>query len=525
MRSRANCSSRWPLTATCGAFSAPPMPILRTNILANYAGQVWMALMGVVFIPLYIKLLGIEAFGLVGLMLSMQMLSMLFDLGMGGALNRELARRVHDSSAMHTLGDLVRTFEWLVWPMALMTFSAVWFASGPLANHFLHPQQLSPAATAHAIAIMGLAVALQWPSTFYANGLSGLERQPALNLINASFATLRGGGVLVVLYWISPTISAFMWWYAAMGACQSLVSAITLWRSLPVDPARHASFRVAELRAVGKFAGGLVAIMALSIILTQLDRIVVAAILPLAELGYFSLAMSIAAGMGRMTQPMFNALYPRYSRLVSLHQYDELTHLYHLSNQCLAVVVAALAAILMVFAKDVVYLWTGNMATAEKLTLPLMLLVGGTALNGLMNLPYALQLAHGWTRLTAGANFVGLLLGIPFCIWAVTHHGIVGAALLWFTVNLGFVTVAIPLMHRRLMQGEMARWYRLDILPPFIAAAVFSMIGRALVPSIPRDLQGLLELGVISFMTLLAAAIASPATRSIVKRKQFLTAS
>ncbi|HVA55022.1 MAG TPA: polysaccharide biosynthesis protein, partial [Gammaproteobacteria bacterium] len=89
------------------------MHLLRTNILANYAGQVWMALMGVAFVPLYIHMLGMEAFGLIGLMLSIQALSMLLDLGMGGALNRELARRSHNADAAVTIGDLVRTFEWL----------------------------------------------------------------------------------------------------------------------------------------------------------------------------------------------------------------------------------------------------------------------------------------------------------------------------------------------------------------------------------------------------------------------------
>jgi O-antigen/teichoic acid export membrane protein len=491
------------------------MPVLRTNILANYAGQIWMALMGVVFIPLYIKALGMEAFGLVGLMLSIQALSMLFDLGMGGVLNRELARRVHDARVVHTLGDLVRTFEWLVWPIALMIVVAVWLASGPLANHWLRPEHLSRAATAHAIAIMGLAVALQWPSSFYANGLSGLERQPALNLINAGFATLRGAGVLVVLYRISPTISAFMWWYAAMGACQSLVSAATLWRMLPTDPQRRAAFRAEELRAAGRFASGLVVIMALAIMLSQLDRIVISAMLPLAELGYFSLAMSVAAGMGRMIQPMFNALYPRYSRLVSLGQRDALTHLYHLSNQCLVVVVAAVAAVLMVFGRDVLYLWTGDAATAAKLALPLSILVAGTALNGLMNLPYAMQLANGWTRLTMGMNLVALMVGIPFCIWAVAHHGITGAAWLWFATNLAFVTIGIPLMHRRLLRGEMARWYVRDVLPPAIAAATGTLLASWLLPAVSRSLNGVALLAMASVTALLAAAMASPLVREM----------
>lgn len=477
-----------------------------------------MALMGVVFIPLYIKLLGMEAFGLVGLMLSIQALSMLFDLGMGGVLNRELARRMHDTSAAHTLGDLVRTFEWLVWPIAVTIVGATWLASGPLANHWLHPEHLSRATTARAIAIMGLAVALQWPSGFYANGLSGLERQPVLNLINAGFATLRGAGVLVVLYWVSPTIGAFMWWYAIMGACQSLVSAITLWQLLPVGTKEHARFRSSEVRAAGRFAGGLLAIMTLAIMLTQLDRVVISAMLPLVELGYFSLAMSVAAGIGRMIQPMFNALYPRFSRLVSLGRQDSLTGLYHLSNQCLAVVVAAVAAILIVFGRDVIYLWTGNADTAAKLAVPLAFLAAGSALSGLIQLPYALQLAHGWTRLAVGSNLVALVLGIPFCIWAVGHHGIVGAALTWSVINLAFVATTIPLMHRRLLRGELAHWYVRDMFPPVISAAVVVMAAGRLVSPLSRSLHDLLLLALVSATSLLSAAMAAPSVRELVRQ-------
>ncbi|HET7162889.1 MAG TPA: oligosaccharide flippase family protein, partial [Rhodanobacteraceae bacterium] len=72
------------------------MAALRINILSNYAGQIWMAAMAVVFLPLYIRILGMEAFGLVGLMLSFQSISQLFDFGIGGATNRELSRRAHD---------------------------------------------------------------------------------------------------------------------------------------------------------------------------------------------------------------------------------------------------------------------------------------------------------------------------------------------------------------------------------------------------------------------------------------------
>lgn len=494
------------------------MPALRYNILANYAGQIWMALMGVIFIPLYVRFLGMEAFGLVGLMLSIQALSMLLDLGMGGALNRELARRAHDVHLADSLGDLVRTFEWLIWPMALIIAAVVWLSSHSLANHWLHPIQLSRETTEYAIGVMGIAVALQWPSSFYASGLSGLERQPALNAINAVFATLRGAGVLAVLYWVSPTITAFMWWYVIVGASQSVVSGITLWRMLPANRKQARQFRADEFRKTGRFAGGLIAIMALSVALSQLDRLVISAMLPLVELGYFSLAMSVAAGMGRMVQPMFNALYPRYTRLVSLGHQDELTQLYHLSNQYLAVVVASVGMVLMFFSRDVLYLWTGDAAVAATVAVPLAILIGGTTLNGLMNLPYALQLANGGTRLTILSNLIALLLGLPFCIWAVGHHGLTGAACLWLGVNLGLVLVSIPLMHRRLMRGEMARWYLDDLLPPFAAAAAVAGCCRWLLPVTTRDLTGMLELGLVSALTLSASAMTNPAIRKTLAR-------
>jgi len=39
----------------------------RRNVIASYLGQAWVALMGLAFIPIYIRYLGIEAWGVMGL--------------------------------------------------------------------------------------------------------------------------------------------------------------------------------------------------------------------------------------------------------------------------------------------------------------------------------------------------------------------------------------------------------------------------------------------------------------------------
>ena len=56
--------------------------MLKRNLIANYLGQGWTALMGLAFIPLYINYLGIEAYGLIGLFAVLQGWLVLLDLGM-----------------------------------------------------------------------------------------------------------------------------------------------------------------------------------------------------------------------------------------------------------------------------------------------------------------------------------------------------------------------------------------------------------------------------------------------------------
>lgn len=473
--------------------------------------------MAVVFLPLYIRILGMEAFGLIGLMLSFQSISQLFDFGIGGATNRELSRRVHDPALADGMRDLVRSSEIVIWLMAAALGVIFLVCSGLMADHWLHLDRMGREEAAHAIALMGVCIALLWPSAFYTNCLSGLECQPALNVINAIFVTLRYAGVLPVL-WTTPSIAAFLWWYALIGALQSFAAAIMVWRVLP-QGSRLARWSRAELHGSRHFAGGLFAIGVLATGVSQLDRLSITSLLSLAELGYYTLALSISAGFGRMVLPMFNAIYPRFSRLVVRGEEAALRELYHLGSQYLAVVVAAVAAVLIVFAHDVVYLWTGNTDLAVRIALPLAILAAGSAFNGLMNIPYALQLANGWTQLATGINTASLLLGIPFCMWVVPRFGISGAACVWLLANLASVATGIPLMHRRLLCGELGTWFLRDTLPSVLAAMAMALTLNAVLPSFARNASGFFLLTAVSSLVLCASALASRAIRSSIRFK------
>jgi len=207
-----------------------------------------------------------------------------------------------------------------------------------------------------------------------------------------------------------------------------------------------------------------------------------------------------------MVLPLFNAIYPRFSRLVATGDMDDLNDLYRLSSQLMAVVTSSMAAVLVLFSDEVLLLWTGDAHLAGQVALPMALLAVGTALNGLMNVPYALQLAHGWTRLAVQMNAIALTVGVPLCVWSVGNHGLAGAALPWLTINLGFMAIGLPLMHRRLRRGQLRQWYTRDIAPPVGASVASASLLAFLLPSVERSLEGAALLALASMVTVTASA-------------------
>jgi O-antigen/teichoic acid export membrane protein len=125
---------------------------------------------------------------------------------------------------------------------------------------------------------------------------------------------------------------------------------------------------------------------------------------------------------------------------------------------------------LSLFSQDILLLWTGNPVIAEKAHWIVSLLTIGTSLNGLMNVPYALQLAYGWTKLALYINIVAIALLIPSLFYLTGKYGSIGAASVWAILNSGYVLIGIRFMHLILLKGELTRWYFQDILRPLAGA-------------------------------------------------------
>lgn len=492
------------------------MSRLNRNVFANFIGSALGAATAFLFIPLYVRFLGIEAYGLVGFSATVIVILGVADVGVSTTLNRELARLSARADAGLAMRRLLHTTERLYNLVPLVIVPLIVLAAPWIAANWVNARGLPLDQVTRAVRLIGLLFAFQWPASLYNGGLIGLQRQVLYNAISVVAALVRSVGVLFVLWAVSPTIEAFFIFQAFVWLAHVLVTRYFLWKSLPPAEA-PVRFDLEVLRPVWRFAAGTSGIMILGILLMQVDKLIVSSTLPLATFGYYTVGSAAGWALYRFVTPIFTAVFPRLSQLVATGDTAALTSLYHQACQWMAIAIVPAATILVLFSREILWIWTGDPATANEAWLVMAFITAGTCLNGLLNVPYGLQLASGITRLSFFGNLIGLTLLVPASFLLIARWGAPGAASGWMLLNIGVMLVSMAVMHRRVLRGELGHWWTQDVLVPIVAAASVALLARLLMPAAARGLTdrlpAILWIAASSALTLLATALATAAPR------------
>lgn len=486
---------------------------LKKNTIANYLGQGWIALMGLAFVPVYIRYLGVEAWGLVGFMSMLQAWLILLDMGLTPTLSREMARFQAGMHSAQSIRDLLRSLEMIYGGVAVAVVGIVWLIAPWVAVHWLSAAQLSVATVTQAIGMMGLVLAARMTEQVYRGAIQGLQRQVWLNGAQSVLATLRWAGAVGVLAWVDASVEAFFLWQGMVSLLTVAILARQTYRWLPLA-GRPARFDLAAIVRIRRFAGGMAATALLSILLMQVDKLLLSKLVSLADFGYYTLAASAAGALYFLMAPIVTAVSPRLTELVAKSEQQLLVDTYHRASQLLAAVLIPVALVMAAFAEPLLYAWTGNDALAQQAAPLLALLALGTLCNGFMHVPYTTQLAHGWTGFAVRGNIVAVSFVVPAVLWVVPRFGAVGAAWVWLALNAGYVLISAHFMHRRLLPGEKWRWYRDAVFKPLVVGSITVLALRYWIV-LPQDRASLAAvLGGTALLVMGAVLWAVPVSRA-----------
>ena len=478
----------------------------QVNIASNVLGNGINAVLGIVFVPIYIKYIGTEGYGLMGLFATIQTALYLLDMGLSATLNRELARYsanlVENKDKMR---DTTRSFEVAFWVLSFVGSIVAIAASYFLAQYWVKPTHFSRDDIFFYFTLLSLSFMLFLPRGLYAGGLLGIQRHLAMNSANIAGSIVKYVGAILVLVFIEATPRAFFLWQIIASFFQTILMAAVLWHYLPGSFLK-ARFSLEILRGGKKFALGLTGISLTALILTQIDKVILSKILTLEQFGYYSFASVVGLGLFQLISPIFQTYFPKISQDFASGDTVQLAQTYHQASKIMAIALIPLATVLAFFSKPILQIWTHNNALVENAYLIVAILTVGTALNGLVNMPYTLSLAGGRPDLAFKTNIALILLLVPLTIIGANTYGGVGASMGWLILNVLYILFFINIVHKRFLTSEKIDWFLKDILPVLAISCLVSGIGFIFLNTLLPSVLMLLGIGIVLGLAILGSA-------------------
>lgn len=422
------------------------MHSLKVNTAANFAGTFFVALVYLLVLPMYLRILGSDAFGVVGVFFSLSAICAVLDLGFGAALNREMAKLSIDQDVTGQIQAVLRTYEIVIWCMSALLGVALFFFLPVLVDHWLQTGRLDKDQLKIAFRWMAFSLALQMILSLYTNALWGLQKQIAYNVANSAMIALRLLGAVVIIWFVEPSLLYFFEWQATVALLHVLVLAGITWRYLPYRG--QALFDLEILKRSRQFIFDIALATLLATLLTHMDKILLSKLFSLREYGYYMIAWSIASILGRLASPVYAAWVPRLTQYVASRDAESLRASYFQGLRLLSILILPVAGILIFIPQYVLMTYTQDADLVQATSVALMLLSIGTTCNGLLLMPHAVALAHSWTRLSLIQNALACIFALPLVYLAVKYWGLNGAGAGWMIVNALLLMCTLPLIHR-----------------------------------------------------------------------------
>jgi len=492
---------------------------LKKNILANYISQIYVTLIGIVIVPLYIKYMGAEAYGLVGFFAMLQAWFMILDMGLTPMMARETARFRGGATDALSYRRLVRALEGIFIIVALVGGGAMFAASTYIAHDWLKASYLPINEVQTAIELMALIVALRWMCGLYRGAISGSEKLVWLSGYNIFIATLRFVGVLAVLHFIGTTPTLFFSYQVGVAIVELIILLFKAYSLFPtIAKGKRIAWSWGPLKPVLKFSLSIAFTSSVWILVTQSDKLVLSKILPLAEYGYFTLAVLVASGVMMISSPISGAIIPRLVKLEAEGKNGDLICLYRQATQLVAVIAGATSITVTFCAEPLLWAWTGDKILAFHASPILILYSLGYGILAVSAFPGYLQYAKGDLRLHLIGNMLFVVFLIPSVIWAASQYGGVGAGYGWLVINLIYFIAWVPLVHHRFEKGLNIKWFSFDVLAIYLSVSVVSYGLFMIMPITNNRWWQFCYIGIMGLIAILAGVLASSSFWTKVKK-------
>lgn len=400
--------------------------LLAKNTVFNLLGQVVPMAAAFLSIPIIIRGLGTERFGVLSLVWMIVGYFSLFDMGIGRATKKYVAEYL-GRGEIEELPKLVWTSISML--AAFGAIAAILLAAfNPLlvVRVLNLPEALKPE-TIKALYLLALSL----PLTLGSNGAMGvLEAQQRFDLVNAIKVPAS------ILSFVTPLMvlpfSKSLYPITAVLLVNRLaVFAIYFYLCLKHTPnmKRVAFPEIAYLKELLGFGGWLTVSNIISPFMAYMDRFIVASVLTMSAVAYYSTPYDMITKLWIIPGGLIGVVFPALSATFEADT-ERFVLLYERSSKYIMMTLSPVILIIVTFAAPFLKFWLGATFAVES-AMVLQLLAVGILLNSIGMVPYAAIQAMGRPDLTAKLHMIELPVYLGMIWFFIGKIGIDGVAMCW----------------------------------------------------------------------------------------------
>lgn len=385
-------------------------------------------LVAIVAIPVLLKQLGSNAFGLFTIFLALIGYSGLLDLGIGRAVTAEVAKHVQRNDRA-AIASIVTTALALLALIGLLLAVLLFAFSDMIAGLLVGPIGELRGESRDALQVLALTVPVVLLASGARGALEGLQEFKVISKIMMptgalmfafpaalSFATATIT-YLVASLLVVRLLSLGLMYVACMG---SIKPARARWPSWP------------EARALLGTGGWMTVSNVVSPIMTNLDRLFISAQISPAAAALYVTPFELATKTLLPAGSIANATFPEFAahQAASVPPGERRSYFWRAT---LLTSAAALlpALILFTFAKEILSLWISREFAEGVSSDILRVLAIGIAANGAAYIPFAFIQGIGRADVAAKFHLAEFVFFVPTLLYALATFGVIGAALVW----------------------------------------------------------------------------------------------
>lgn len=448
------------------------------NTVSNLASRMWTMVANFLFVPLYIKFLGSEAYGLVTFFATLQTALNLLGLGLSKTLRREFAADETKGKDKLYKYQIMRSVEAVYFAIAIIIVFLCYFGSTFISSTWLTVESISTEIVATTIFLMGVSIAIQLIANLYLGCLFGLEMQVKANCFQIGWSVVKNFGVVLIIAFINADICVFYTWHCVIDFLYLILLRYAVIRYLKSssDKLYWTLKNLSNLRMIYRFAGGVMLISIGYAINTQIDKIIISGKFNLTQVGAYNTAYNLGYIVAAVSAAVGIVVFSRFSKLYSQGNADELKKSFNGINKRTNIIICTTGAFVAVFSRELIILWTGSVEIAEMVNMAAPLIIIGTVLSAAQEIPYDYFLSCGVTVVNTVQTILCILYVLLVTPQLIRIRGLTGAGMAWLIEMFIATTVYLYVFYRKYYKGEEFKRIIIDLYFPLIGS-IFIALG------------------------------------------------